>query len=145
VGPAVREVLEADPDYLFRHGYTYSGHPMGAAAVIANIDVMEAEGLVERANHVGARLSAGLEALKGDGLVTQVRGIGAIWGARLAEGTTPHRCYAVRDAMYDAGVIARGVEDSILFCPPLVIEDADVDRMVDVLAEIAATIPVDDA
>ena len=145
VGPAARQVLEADPDYMFRHGYTYSGHPMGAAAVVANIDVIEADGLVERATHVGARLSAGLDALKGDGLVTEVRGVGAIWGTRLAEGTTPERCYAVRDAMYDAGVIARGVEDSILFCPPLIMDDADIDQMVDVLAEVAATVPVEGA
>ena len=37
ISRAVANVLEADPDFLLRHGYTYSGHPAGSAAVIANM------------------------------------------------------------------------------------------------------------
>lgn len=130
---SVCEVLEANPDYVFRHGHTFSGHAAACAACLANIDIMENENLVERANHVGARLSGGLRRLVDQGDIQSVRGVGAIWAAQLndedAESTV-----AVRDAMLDLGVIARPLYDSIAFCPPLVMEDADVDRMVEALA-----------
>lgn len=142
VGRSVCDVLESDPDFLFRHGYTYSGHPAAAAAAIANIDVIEDEGLVERADHVGERLSAGLRALVGDGELGGVRGIGAIWGAQLPAGTDYERSVAVRDHMLDNGVIARPIGDTIAFCPPLVIDDDDIDRCVDVLADALRAVPL---
>jgi putrescine---pyruvate transaminase len=46
VGRAVRDALEADPDFILRHGYTYSGHPAACAAALANIDIIEREGLL---------------------------------------------------------------------------------------------------
>jgi putrescine---pyruvate transaminase len=56
VGPTVRAALESDPTYLLRHGYTYSGHPAACAAGLANLAIIEREGLVERAVSIGARL-----------------------------------------------------------------------------------------
>jgi putrescine---pyruvate transaminase len=53
VGAAVREALEADPNFFLRHGYTYSGHSSVCAAALANLAIIEREGLVERAKHVG--------------------------------------------------------------------------------------------
>jgi adenosylmethionine-8-amino-7-oxononanoate aminotransferase len=135
VSRGVCDVLEADPDFVFMHGYTYSGHPAACAAAIANIDFLESEGLVERANHIGERLSAGLNALKADGLFDEVRGIGAIWGAQLSGDDIANRGIAVRDRMVELGVLCRGINGTLAFCPPLIIEDADVDKMVDVLAQ----------
>ncbi len=143
IARSVADVLESDPEFIFRHGYTYSGHPTVAAAAIANIDVLANDGLVERANHVGARLSAGLEALVADGELSEVRGIGAIWGAQLAEGTTVKRGLAVRAKMLDLGVVVRCIGDTVAFCPPLVIDDTDIDRCVDVLAEAIRLVPVE--
>lgn len=142
ISRGVADVMEADPDFLFRHGYTYSGHPAGSAAVIANIDLMEKEGLVERANHVGQRLSAGLHALAGDGALAQVRGIGGVWAGQLADGTTYDRSCAIRETMLDNGVIARPIGDSIAFCPPLIISDADIDVCIDVLADAIGKHPI---
>ncbi|MFT7610206.1 MAG: putrescine aminotransferase [Candidatus Aldehydirespiratoraceae bacterium] len=130
----VCDMLEADPDYIFRHGYTYGGHPAACAAALANIDIIEREGLVARASYVGDRLTAGFDALIADGILEDYRGQGAVWAARLPNNADS---IVVRDAMVDAGVIVRGVADSMLFCPPLMIEDADIDRMLDVLAECA--------
>ena len=123
-----------DFDYIFRHGYNYGGHSAACAAAQANIDIIEREGLVARANYVGARLTAGFDALIADGIPEDYRGQGAVWAARLPNNADS---IVVRDAMVDAGVIVRGVADSMLFCPPLMIEDADIDRMLDVLAECA--------
>jgi adenosylmethionine-8-amino-7-oxononanoate aminotransferase len=132
VGPTVHEPLEADPTYLLRHGHTYSGHPTCAAAGLANLALMRADDLLARAPVVGERLATGLRAIAADGLVAEVRGAGAVW----AVGLTPDRDAAVvRDHMLDAGVICRPIGPATLaFCPPLVIEHDQVDRIVDTLA-----------
>jgi putrescine---pyruvate transaminase len=127
----VLDVLESDPTTVLRHGHTYSGHPACAAAGVANLEVTEREGLLARAEPIGARLSGGLERLRADGRVTEVRGIGAVWAV-----TLPDRIAAgdVREAMLADGVIARPIGTStIAWCPPLVITDAQIDRCVDTL------------
>ena len=132
VGPAVREGLEADPAFFLRHGFTYSGHPTACAAALTNLAIMEREGLVERAAHVGARLGDGLRALAADGTVKQTRGAVAVWAVAHHEGIDPT---AIRDRMLSLGVITRAVgTDTNTFCPPLVTTDEQIDRIVDALA-----------
>lgn len=131
VNRAVCDLFEEDPDFVFMHGYTYSGHPAACAAAIANIDLIEKEGLVERAKHVGKRISQGLEALKSDGLLSEVRGVGAIWAGQI-EGATTEQGLAVRDKMTEKGVICRAINGALAFCPPLIIEDQDIDHMIDI-------------
>ena len=132
VGPRVREALESDPAFVLKTGYTYSGHPTVCAAALANIEILEREGLLERATAIGERLSAGLTALAADGQVAEVRGRGAVW----AVGLHPHQsAVAVRDRMLHLGVITRAIaEHSNTFCPPLVMTDEEIDRVVDALA-----------
>ena len=131
VNRAVCDLFEEDPDFVFMHGYTYSGHPAACAAAIANIDLIEKEGLVERAKHIGKRISQGLEALKSDGLLSEVRGVGAIWAGQI-EGATTEQGLAVRDKMTEKGVICRAINGALAFCPPLIIEDKDIDHMIDI-------------
>lgn len=136
VGPAPTAALEADPAYFLRHGFTYSGHPTSCAAGLKNLEIMRREGLVERATHVGARLAAGLQALAGDGVIDHARGRGAMWAA----GLRPDQdAMAMRDHMYEHGaVVCRALNaDSLLFCPPLVTTDAQIDRIVDAVAAAA--------
>jgi len=139
VSRAICDQIEADPDFLFRHGFTYSGHPAAAAAAVVNIDIIEREGLVERAKAIGERMSKGLQALVGDGNLGGYRGVGALWAAKLPEGTEYPQTVAVRDAMLDNGVVVRPIGDSLAFCPPLVIDDADIDGMLDALAAATAS------
>ena len=131
VNRAVCDLFEEDPDFVFMHGYTYSGHPAACAAAIANIDLIEKEGLVERAKHIGKRISQGLEALKSDGLLSEVRGVGAIWAGQI-EGATTEQGLAVRDKMTEKGVICRAINGALAFCPPLIIKDQDIDHMIDI-------------
>ena len=133
VGPAVRGPLESDPAYILRHGYTYSGHPAACAAGLANLAIMEREGLVARAGTIGPRLGAGLHALAADGVIDHARGDGAVWAA----GLRPDQdAMAIRDRMFADGVITRAIgTDTLTFCPPLVITEEQVDRIVDVLAK----------
>lgn len=132
VGPAVRAGLEADPAFVLRHGFTYSGHPTACAAALKNLEIIEREGLVERAKHVGARLSNGLRALASDGTVAAARGAVAVWAVAHHAGVDPT---VVRDRMLELGVITRAVgTDTNTFCPPLVATDEQIDRIVDSLA-----------
>ena len=130
ISRSICDLLEADPQFVFMHGYTYSGHPAACAAAIANIDLIESEELISRANNIGERISSGLEALKSDGLLTEVRGVGAIWAGQITSATT-EQGLQVRDRMTELGVICRAINGALAFCPPLIIENNDIDLMVD--------------
>ena len=127
VAPSVHEPLAADPTFVLRHGYTYSGHGAACTAAMACLDVTAQEGLLGRAMAIGARLHPALESMRTDGLVADVRGLGALWAVSVNPGVDP---VDARDRMLDGGVIVRPIAPSTLaICPPLVIEDADLDAI----------------
>ncbi len=132
VGRRAVEVLESDASYVLKTGYTYSGHATACAAGIANLAIMEREGLLDAARHVGQRLGAGLQSIADDGLVDHVRGEVAVWAIGMGEGQDAVK---VRDRMLELGVITRAIGDhSCTFCPPLVISDEQIDRIIDTVA-----------
>lgn len=130
-GPDVNNALLSDPQFFLRTGYTYSGHASVCAAALKNIEIMEREDLVTRAQHVGTRIEDGLRALTSDGTLTGYRGAGAIWAGKLPDGLD---ATTIRDRMIRNGVIARAIPGVIAFCPPLVITDQQVDHVLDVFA-----------
>jgi adenosylmethionine-8-amino-7-oxononanoate aminotransferase len=135
VGPGPRAALERDPDFFLRHGFTYSGHPVACVAALTNLAIIRREGLVERATHVGAQLSGGLRSLAADGVIDHTRGEGAMWAAGLRP---DQNAMAIRDEMLRRGVICRAINtDTLTFCPPLVVTDDQVGRIVDTLAAVA--------
>jgi adenosylmethionine-8-amino-7-oxononanoate aminotransferase len=136
-GEAINDALATDPAFFLRHGYTYSGHATVCAAALANIAIMERDGLVERAKHIGARIEKGLQALSADGTLTGYRGAGAIWAGKLPDDMD---ATVVRDAMIKKGVIARSIPGVIAVCPPLVITDQQVDTVLDVLASVVQSL-----
>jgi putrescine---pyruvate transaminase len=133
VAPHVLAPFDDHPDAVLRTGHTYSGHPTASAAGLANLDVLEADRLLERAGHVGERLRAGLAGVVDGDAVVELRGDGAVWAVGLGEGLDAPE---VRERMLSAGVIARPIGTSTLaFCPPLVVTDDQVDRIVTTLAD----------
>ncbi len=135
VGRTALNALERDPDFFLRHGYTYSGHSAVCAAAMKNLEIIERDGLIERAKHVGKRLSEGLHSLASDGVIDSVRGAGAIWAAGLKP---DQNCVTIRDNMIKRGVIARSINaDTNAFCPPFVITDQQIDKLLDVFAAAA--------
>ena len=131
VGRAVLDPLEADPTYVLKTGYTYSGHATACAAGLKNLEIMERDGLLEGAHRIAARLGGGLRSLADDGLIAGVRGVAGVWAAAMHEGQDAQR---VRDRMRGEGVITRGIAaHSITMCPPLVTTDEQMDRIVDAL------------
>ncbi len=125
---SVCEELE-EPGFLLRTGYTYSGHQASCAAGIANLEIMEREGLDRRANHVGERFQEGLRALQADGLIESWRGMGAVYAAELGRDSIP-----VRNEILTNGVIVRPIGTCLAICPPLVITDDEVGRVIDTMA-----------
>ena len=138
VAKSVREPIEADTAFLLRHGYTYSGHATACASALANLDIIERESLLERAVHIGRRLESGLTALANDGMIDHARGRVAVWAAAHKTGVDP---MVVRDRMLAAGAITRALNtDTNSFCPPLVISDAELDRLIDIFATTTAAV-----
>lgn len=130
-GASINNALESDSQFFLRTGYTYSGHASVCAAALKNIEIIEREELVTRAQIVGARIEDGLRALSNDNILTGYRGAGAIWAGKLPDGLD---ATTIRDQMIKKGVIARSIPGVIAFCPPLVITDQQIDHVLDVFA-----------
>jgi adenosylmethionine-8-amino-7-oxononanoate aminotransferase len=136
VGKAVRKSLEADADFILRTGYTYSGHASACAAAITNLEIIERENLVDRATHIGKRIGDALNALVRDGVIESARGDGAVWAAGLH---STQNNIKIRDRMLELGAITRAINaDTNTFCPPLVITDAQLDKLLDAFATAAS-------
>jgi len=136
VGNAVRKPLEADPDFFLRHGYTYSGHASACVAALVNLEIIEREGLRDRATVIGKQIGDALKALAQDGVIDHARGDGAVWAAGLHATQSNVK---IRDRMLELGAITRAINtDTNTFCPPLVITDSQLDKLLDAFA-IAAS------
>lgn len=129
----------------FVHGYTYSGHPAAAAVALKNIEIIEREGLVERvAKDVGPYLSKALGRLADHPLVGEVRSLGLIGAVEIVcekgtnkrfGGTEGTAGPIVRDACINNGLMVRGIRDTIVMCPPLIITHAEIDRLVEIIGK----------
>ncbi len=121
------------------HGFTYSGHPVGASIAMANLDLMEREGMVERAATLGPKLLEMLKAKVGDHrYVGDIRGIGLMAAIEFTAnretreafptGTAPHKIVAGH-AM-KAGVLSRALPflPVTAFSPPLIVTEAELDE-----------------
>lgn len=127
---------------VFGHGYTYSAHPVTAAAALCNLDIIEREGLVDRAATEGAWLQGELRArFKNHPLVGEVRGEGMIAAIELVADKTKKAAFdlkvntarrALNYAMED-GLIVRAVGNILAFSPPLVTSREDLQTIVDKL------------
>lgn len=143
VSEKVWKVLErgTDENGPLGHGWTYSAHPVSAAAGIANLRLIDNLKLVERAGQVGAYLNAAMRDALGDHpKVGEVRGEGLLCAVELVEDRDSRRAFdparkagaQVVAEMLERGVIARAMPqgDIIGFAPPLCISHAEVDQVV---------------
>jgi adenosylmethionine-8-amino-7-oxononanoate aminotransferase len=132
-----------DSNTVFRHGHTYAGHPLGAAAALHVVDRVCSEKLWERAESSGNRLLDGLRSLDGHRFYWDARGRGMLLGLEIvqdaATGTDfPDPVAAgseLRARCRDLGLISLILHPgNILFlAPPLVTSDSDVDRIVAII------------
>ncbi len=139
----VDELKAHDGDFV--HGFTYSGHPTACAVALKNIEIMERENLIERTRlDTGPYIAKAMATLNDHPLVGEVRTLGLIGAIEIvskkgtnqrfggAEGTAGP---IVRDACIANGLMVRGIRDSIVFCPPLIISHAEIDEMVAIIAK----------
>lgn len=123
------------------HGFTMSGHPVAAAAALANIDVIKEGGLLEAATVKGASLMSSLRKRLNDlPDVAEVRGSGLLIGIQLAPNAekdcvvATQRNMAVAQICLEEGLVVRAAGiDVIALAPPLIISEAELERIVDVL------------
>jgi len=117
----------------FFHGYTYSGHPLAAAAGCATIDVYLEDGLIERARSMEDKFADALHSLKGEPNVIDVRNFGLIGAVELEpiEGKPTARAMQIFRKCIDEGVIIRTTGDTLAFSPPLIIEDAQIETVIE--------------
>jgi acetylornithine/LysW-gamma-L-lysine aminotransferase len=113
------------------HGSTFGGNPLACAAALATLDVLESEGLPQRAAELGARLLAGLRAIDA-AVVREVRGLGLMVGVQLK---TQSGAYLA--ALAEQGVLALPAGSTVMrFLPPLVITEAEIDAVIDAVATV---------
>ena len=137
-------ILAAPADAKFMIGCTNNGHPTACAVALRNLRIIEDEGLVGRADEMGRRLNDGLARLIEMPHVGNVRGLGLMAAVEVVADKATRRPFEPAQgigpklvrAMRDRGVVTRVKGDSILFAPPLVITDEQVDTMVNVTADV---------
>ena len=147
VGNRIWRVLEdASPRMgAVMHGFTYSGHPVGAAVALANLDVIEQEALVDRAAANGPYLLQGLRDRLGDHpYVGDIRGRGLMCAVEFVADRADRRAFGADQAphrLVSKAALAEGVLTRALpfvpanaFAPPLPITRAEIDRALDAYA-----------
>jgi L-2,4-diaminobutyrate transaminase len=143
VSEKVWDVLSSGSDTygVFQHGYTYSAHPLAAAAAMTNLDIIERDGLVPQAKARGDYLNEQLRnAFADHPLVGEVRGYGLLGAVEFVASREPLRQFeplgsvsaGVIQRSRELGVISRALpnSDSISFSPPFVVTEAEIDQMV---------------
>jgi len=153
IGDKVWDVLVETADELgaFFHGYTYSGHPTGCAVALKNIEILEREGLVERAKETGAYMHAQFkEKLHGCPIIGEVRGAGLLAGLQIVKSKSPKTFFeradkaapSLQNAIREEKVLLRGLPsaDTIAVSPSFVITEQQIDTMVSAVVNGAAKV-----
>jgi beta-alanine--pyruvate transaminase len=133
--------MAAAPDNSieFFHGYTYSGHPLASAAMLATMDVYKDEALFDRAAGMASYFEEAAHSLKGLPYVKDVRNLGLVCGIELESvpGKPSARAFDVfLKCFWEKGVLIRTTGDIIALSPPLIIDKAQIDQLFGSIAEV---------
>jgi putrescine aminotransferase len=146
VSDKIHEVLKDKSEGTLFHGFTYSGHPTGAAVALKNLEILEAEGLVENSRKMGEELLKGFKTIKEKlSIIGDVRTIGLLGAIELVQNPATNERFSsdlkvaprVIEALHERGVICRAVTydgtDIICFSPPLIITKQQIDTLIEKL------------
>jgi putrescine aminotransferase len=140
VSDAIAATLTSD--HGFPMGYTYNGHPTAAAVALANLDIIEREGLLERARLMGAYLNAGLRTLLDLEIVGEVRHVAMMHAVELVADRATREPLPMLQPMLpdvirrDTGVIVRDCAHNLVLSPPLVMTESEADRAVEAIRSV---------
>jgi L-2,4-diaminobutyrate transaminase len=133
--------VDAGPDFALHHGFTYSGHPVVCAAGLANLDILEREQLVARSHTMGRYLARKLATLRRHAVVGDIRCVGLMAAVEFVldqeskEAAPAEFAARVRSVGLSRGVIVRASGNILALCPPLIIKEKEIDRLVALLDE----------
>ena len=136
-------IAAAAPGIELFHGYTYSGHPLCAAAGLATLELYRREGLFARAAGLEAYWEDAAHSLRGHSHVIDVRNLGLVAGIELQPrpGAPGARGMEVFHRCFDTGLLVRATGDILALSPPLILERAHIDEMFGRLGEVIAQVP----
>ena len=126
----------------FNHGFTYSGHPVAAAAAIANLNILRDEGVVDRVRtETAPYIAEKWKQLTSHPLVGEARIAGLIGALELVKDKTRRQFFEdrgrvgtlCRDICFDSGLVMRAIEDTMVISPPLSITTDEIDELVDLV------------
>jgi putrescine aminotransferase len=149
VSDRVREAIDSvPPAKRWMHAFTYSGHPTCCAVALKNIEILEREGLVDRAAKTGARMLERLRTLASLDGVGEVRGLGMMAAVEVVADKATKQLFPAEigmaqkltDALLDRGLYTRVAMDCICVAPPLVTTDAQIDRIVSIIGETVTAV-----
>ncbi|MDI5936171.1 aspartate aminotransferase family protein [Halomonas kalidii] len=138
VGDRVADTLIEEGGEFF-HGFTYSGHPACAAVALKNLELMDAEGIVERVrDDLGPYLARRWAELADHPIVGEARSLGLVGALELvadkADGGRFDKSLGAgnlcRDICFELGLVMRSVGDTMIISPPLVITRGEIDELV---------------
>jgi putrescine aminotransferase len=129
-------------DHGFPMGYTYNGHPTAAAVALANLEIIEEEGLLDRAHKIGAYLHEGLRTLLDLPIVGEVRYVGMMHAVELVCDKDSRTPLPMLQPMLpdvirrETGVIVRDCGHSLVLSPPLIMTEEEADRCVAAMRQV---------
>ncbi|WP_102958729.1 aspartate aminotransferase family protein [Mangrovicella endophytica] len=140
VKDTIYEAFMNGPEHLieFAHGYTYSGNPIAAAAGLATLRTYREEGLFERAAALESVWADAIHSLKGEPHVIDIRTIGLIGAIELdpVAGQPTKRAFSAFLEAFEKGLLIRTTGDIIALSPPLIVSEAQIGEIVDMLRTI---------
>jgi 4-aminobutyrate--pyruvate transaminase len=130
-------VKESEKIGIFAHGFTYSGHPVTSAVALETLRIYDERDIFSHVRKVAPRMQAGLQRFADHPLVGEARGIGLIGAIELvankstkAPFTPPGGVGAfLAKRCHHHGLITRAIGEAIAFCPPLIIQEHEIDLM----------------
>ena len=132
---SIHDAFMTGPEHLieFAHGYTYSAHPLACAAALGTLATYAEEGLLTRAGELQGYFAEAVHSLKGEPNVIDIRNIGLVAGIELASipGNPAKRAFDIFLDCFQKGVLIRTTGDTLALSPPLIIERAQIDQLVD--------------
>ncbi len=126
----------------FFHGYTYSGHPLATAAILATLDIYKREKLFERAASLSPAFDTAAHKLEGGRHVIDVRNLGLVAGIELTPrpGAPGARAAEAFTKCFDQGLMVRYTGDTLAVSPPLIIEESQISQVFETIAAVLKTI-----
>jgi beta-alanine--pyruvate transaminase len=131
----IHDAFMTGPEHLieFFHGYTYSGNPIASAAALATLDTYREEGLLTRGAELAPYWEDALHSLKDAPHVIDIRNIGLVGAIELRsiDGEPAKRAFSAFVKAFEKGFLIRTTGDIIALSPPLIVEKAQIDELID--------------